>query len=85
MQQQKADRALNATLALLIAAGVLSLALYLLVFTQPYMIPPRTYAIVPPVDVGKLSAYSTEAGVTYFGVVFVLFLGYLFAWLGVRG
>ncbi|MCC7353305.1 MAG: hypothetical protein IT330_06060 [Anaerolineae bacterium] len=83
MQQQTPARA-NASLALLAAVGVLSLALYLLAFTHPYYLP-RTYAIVPPVDVGKLADYSTEAGAIYFGAVFVLFLGYLFAWLGLRG
>ncbi len=83
MPQQAYARA-NATLFLLVAVGVLSLALYLLAFTHPYYLP-RTYAIVPPVDVGKLADYSTEAGATYFGVVCALFLGYLFAWLGLRG
>ncbi len=66
------------------AVGVLSLALYLLAFTRPYYLP-RTYAILPPVDVGKLTEFSPEAGATYGGAVFALFLGYLFAWLGLRG
>lgn len=74
----------HTTLALLVAVGVLCLALYLLAFTHPYYLP-RTYAIIPPVDVGKLADYSTEAGATYFGVVFALFVGYLFAWFGLRG
>jgi alpha-1,6-mannosyltransferase len=82
MPSQASARA-NTTLGLLAAVGVLCLALYLLAFTQPYYLP-RTYAIVPPVDVGKLTDYSTEAGATYFGAVFALFLGYLFAWLGLR-
>lgn len=68
----------------LVVVGILSLAIYLLAFTWPYYLP-RTYAILPPVDVGKLSGFSPKAGAAYFGAVCVLFGGYLFAWLSLRG
>ena len=67
----------------LLSVGILSLAIYVFAFTLPYFLP-DTFDILPPVDVGKLSQYSTEAGLIYIGAVLMLFVGYALAWVSVR-